>query len=314
MEEVEMMTPRSPSIGSSLLIAALARRIMLKVPIRLTRTTLSKSASGWGPSRPTTRLATPTPAQLTSTRAGPCPAAAFAIAAPAEASSATSPTTARPPTALAASSAAAGLRSKTVTFAPLAASASAVARPSPDAPPVTIAATPDSFIALPPSARANLARPHIDRRRFAPLHARWTRAPRNAGRASVELDEQPAAFDLHRIGGKVDAGGPALRFAGGEIEPAVMHRAFDDRARNETVGKFDQFVRAQAVGGEIMVVGCAGGRILPAFVFERRDVLGRNAVGGTGVDPALAHFSRPAAFAGPARRGCADGGSSRRTK
>src|ERR1700722_9043073 len=309
-----MMTPRSPSIGSSLLIAALARRIILKVPMRFTRITFSKSASGWGPSRPTTRLATPMPAQLTSTRGGPWVAAAFAIPPAADASSATSPATARPPTALAASSAAAGLRSKTVTFAPLAASASAVARPSPDAPPVTIAATPDSFIALPPSARANLARPHIDRRRFAPLHARWTRAPRNAGRASVELDEQPAAFDLHRIGRKVDAGRRALRFAGGEIEPAVMHRAFNNRARNETVGKFDQFVRAQAVGGEITVVGCAVERILPAGVFERRDVLGRNAVGGTGVDPALAHFSRPAAFAGAARRGCADGGSSRRTK
>ena len=73
----------------------------------------------------------------------------------------------------------------------------------------------------------------------------------------VELDEKPAALDLHRIGRKVDAGWRALRFAGGEIEPAVMHRAFNNRARNETVGKFDQFVRAQAVGGEIMVVGCA---------------------------------------------------------
>src|SRR5277367_6547853 len=246
-----MTIPRSPSIGSSLPISAAARRIMLKVPMRLTRITFSKSASGCGPSRPTTRFGVPTPAQLTSTRVGPCAAAALASAAPTEPSSATSPATARPPIALAASSAAAGLRSKTVTFAPLAASASAVARPSPDPPPVTIAATPDSFIALPPSARANLARPHIDRRQFAPLHARWTRAPKNAGRASVELDEQPAAFDLHRIGRKVDAGRRALRFAGGEIEPAVMHRAFDDRARNETVGKFDQLVRAQAVGGEI---------------------------------------------------------------
>ena len=44
---------------------------MLKEPIRLTLITLSKSASGIGPSRPITRLATPMPAQLTSTRAGP---------------------------------------------------------------------------------------------------------------------------------------------------------------------------------------------------------------------------------------------------
>src|SRR3984957_10610253 len=239
MEEVEMMTPRSPSIGSSLLIAALARRIMLKVPIRLTRITLSKSASGWGPSRPTTRLATPTPAQLTSTRAGPCPAAAFAIAAPAEASSATSPTTARPPIALAASSAAVGLRSNTVTFAPLAASASAVARPSPEPPPVTIAATPVSFIALPPSARVNQACRHIKGRR-APFGRRGGRAGATRVR-SVELDKQPAALDLHRVGRKVDAGGGALGFAGGEVEPSVVHRAFDDRARNEAVGELDRF-------------------------------------------------------------------------
>ena len=44
---------------------------MLKEPIRLTLITLSKSASAIGPSLPITRLATPMPAQFTSTRAGP---------------------------------------------------------------------------------------------------------------------------------------------------------------------------------------------------------------------------------------------------
>ena len=44
---------------------------MLNVPIRLTRTTRSKVASGIGPSRPTIRAAGATPAQLTSTRTGP---------------------------------------------------------------------------------------------------------------------------------------------------------------------------------------------------------------------------------------------------
>src|SRR6185312_9427176 len=270
------MTPRSPSIGSSLPIEAAARRIMLKVPIRLTRITRSKSASGWGPSRPATRLATPMPAQLTSTRAGPCAASALAIPAPAEASSATSPTTPRPPAALAASAAAAGLRSKTATRAPLAASASAVARPNPEPPPVTIAATPVSFIALPPSAPASPSLPHLAARRFAPR--------------SADLQEQPAPFDLHRISRKIHTGRRALRFAGGEVEPAVMHRTFDDRALDIAVGESRLFVGANAVGGEVAAIRRSIERILPAFVLERRDVLGRYAVGGSSVDPAFAHL------------------------
>src|SRR3984957_2739890 len=313
MEEVEMTTPRSPSIGSSLLIAALARRIMLKVPIRLTRITLSKSASGWGPSRPTTRLATPTPAQLTRTRAGPCAAAAFAIAAPAEASSATSPATARPPIALAACSAAAGLRSKTVTFAPLAASASAVARPSPEPPPVTIAATPVSFIARPPLSSRESQPAHTKRRCSALPSRRGT--PRRWF-ASVELDEQPTALDLHRISREIDAGRRALRFAGGEVEAAVVHRAFNDRVLNETVGEFDCLMRAQAIGRKIAVVGGAVERVLLALVLERRHVFGQNPVDGAGVDPALAHqTARPTSTTRVAvTSGCAVGGSSRRTK
>ena len=62
---------RRSTSGSSFDISAVASRSMLKEPIRLTLITLSKSASGIGPSRPITRLATPMPAQLTSTRAGP---------------------------------------------------------------------------------------------------------------------------------------------------------------------------------------------------------------------------------------------------
>ena len=51
--------------GSATLIAAPASRIMLNVPMRLTRTTRSNASSGIGPSRPTTRAAVPMPAQLT---------------------------------------------------------------------------------------------------------------------------------------------------------------------------------------------------------------------------------------------------------
>ena len=51
-EAVPMMTPRSPSMGSVAAIAAAARRITLKVPTRLIRTTRSKSASGNRPDLP----------------------------------------------------------------------------------------------------------------------------------------------------------------------------------------------------------------------------------------------------------------------
>src|SRR5580698_7984962 len=258
-----MMVPRSPSIGSSLAISAGARRIMLKVPMRLTRITFSKSASGWGPSRPTTRLATPMPAQLTSTRAGPCAEAALAIPPLAAASSATSPAKARPPNALAASSAMTGLRSKIATFAPLAASASAVARPSPDPPPVTIAATPSSFIALLPPARS----------------------------ASAEFDEQAAALDLYRIGREVDAGRRALGFASGEVEAPVVHGAFDDRALDKSIRELDRLVRTQAIRREIAIVRGAVERVLLAGVFKRRDVLRQDPVDRAGVDPALAQLS-----------------------
>ena len=113
---------------------------MLKEPIRLTRITLSKSASGIGPSRPNTRLAMPMPAQFTSTRAGPWAFDAATMAASAEAASATSQVTATPPISAATLCASLALRSQTATLAPSLASRRAVAAPSPDAPPVTMTA------------------------------------------------------------------------------------------------------------------------------------------------------------------------------
>ena len=113
---------------------------MLKVPLRLTWITLSKSANGIGPSLPITRLATPMPAQFTSTRAGPCAFSAAATAASAEAASETLQVTATPLISAATVSASLVLRSHTATLAPSDASRRAVAAPSPDAPPVTMAA------------------------------------------------------------------------------------------------------------------------------------------------------------------------------
>ena len=68
-----MMTPRSPSSkGSAASMSAAARRSRLKLPIKFTLMTFSKSSSAIGPPRPTMRLAGAMPAQLTRTRAAPC--------------------------------------------------------------------------------------------------------------------------------------------------------------------------------------------------------------------------------------------------
>src|SRR4051812_5156169 len=117
---------------------AAASRSTLNVPTRLIRTTRSKASSGSTPERPTTRPAVATPAQLTTTRNGPR-ASARSSAAEIAASSVTSAgaKTAASPIAAAACSRSPPGRSTTTTFAPAAASRVAVARPRPEAPPVT---------------------------------------------------------------------------------------------------------------------------------------------------------------------------------
>ena len=67
-----MMTPRSPSsIGSAWLMAQLARRMTLKVPIRLTWMTCANIARSCGPDLEMVRAARPMPAQFTTTRGAP---------------------------------------------------------------------------------------------------------------------------------------------------------------------------------------------------------------------------------------------------
>jgi len=137
------MMPRSPSCsGSRFCIAAPARRSALNVPIRLMAMTRSKSASGIGPSRPTMRLAGPMPAQLIRMRGVPWSAAALAKAASVATALVTSQVIAMPLMSIATSAAAFWLTSKIATLAPASASMRAVAAPSPEAPPVTIAACP----------------------------------------------------------------------------------------------------------------------------------------------------------------------------
>ena len=113
------MTPRSPSAsGSTPCMSAATSRSMLKVPIRLILMTRSKSASGIGPSRPTMRLAGPTPAQLMRIRAAPCLARACASAATAWSESVTSQAIARPPIVSATLRAPSRLTSRQATLAP----------------------------------------------------------------------------------------------------------------------------------------------------------------------------------------------------
>src|SRR5579875_1708898 len=146
-----MTTPRSPSSrGGSVIMSAAARRIMLKLPIRLTLTTRAKSASGIGPSLPTMRAAGAMPAQLTRTRAAPCLARAAATAASALLASDTSQWSARPPVSFATASAPGMFTSRTATLAPAFARYRAVSATSPEPPPVTIAACPPTSMILIP--------------------------------------------------------------------------------------------------------------------------------------------------------------------
>ena len=87
-------TPRSPpSSGSFSLIAAAARRSTLKVPIRLTLTTLEKNSRLWGPPLCATRSAQPIPAQQTEMRRPPPCEAARSTAADTASASVTSAST-----------------------------------------------------------------------------------------------------------------------------------------------------------------------------------------------------------------------------
>src|SRR5262245_37212042 len=88
------------------------------------------------------RLAGPTPAQLMRMRATPCLSRACARAATAWSESVTSQATAMPPIVSATLRAPSRLTSRQATLAPAPASMAAVAAPSPEAPPVTIAACP----------------------------------------------------------------------------------------------------------------------------------------------------------------------------
>src|SRR4030095_297654 len=90
-EAVEMITPLSSSSGGgSVIISAAHKRIMLKLPTRLTLMIFSKSLKGIGPCLPTILDGPPMPAQFISILAAPCLSLATAMAVDADCSSATS--------------------------------------------------------------------------------------------------------------------------------------------------------------------------------------------------------------------------------
>ena len=115
----------------------------LNAPTRLMFTIRAKSPSGTAsPSRPMTFAGGPMPAQLTRMRAFPFTSSASIMAEATAASSVTLTVAKRPPIWSANAVPNSAFRSNRVTLAPRAASRSAVAAPRPEAPPVTIAATP----------------------------------------------------------------------------------------------------------------------------------------------------------------------------
>src|SRR5215471_4877716 len=182
------MIPRSPSAsGSSVLISAAATRNRLKLPIRLTSMTRRNASSGNGPSRPRIRPGVPTPAQLTAMRAGPCRWRAAATAVSTAVASVTLQPIANPPNSEAAVLAAASSRSRIVTLTRAAANAAAVARPSPEAPPLTIAACPSISMGSSPNPPLGTLAPRLPRRAsFSPAGQ-----PREPGLAMRYIDRRP---------------------------------------------------------------------------------------------------------------------------
>src|ERR1700753_1475281 len=90
--------------------------------------------------------------------------------------------------------------------------------------------------------------------------------PRPVMPGSTQLDHDAAVLDLDRVGLEIDADRRAFGLAGLVVEAAVMHRAFDDVAHHQSVGKLHLFVGTEAVGRVVFVLRAAIDRIaLPAM-------------------------------------------------
>src|SRR5919109_345914 len=148
-----MTTPRSPSrLGAFCAMCVAASRMQLNVPMRFTVTTRVNSSSLAGPDLPSVFIAVPMPAQFTRTLMAPSRARAVSSAAPTSSALVTSAgvNTAASPSDFATSAPGDAGRSRMAMRAPAAASRAAVARPRPDAPPVTTPRTDASSMEDPP--------------------------------------------------------------------------------------------------------------------------------------------------------------------
>ena len=142
MLAVLISTPRSPvGSGAFFAIASAARRIMLKLPIRLIWMTLANRPSACAPSLPTVRAAGAMPAQLTRPKSAPIDSACATTARPSS-SLETSQRTKAPPISSATAWPRSACRSAMTTFAPSRASMRAAPSPRPEAAPVTMKTLP----------------------------------------------------------------------------------------------------------------------------------------------------------------------------
>lgn len=138
-DAVFTMTPRSSPSSAFSAIAVAANRITLNVPIRFTEITFEKASSGNAPFLPVVLIALPMPAQFTTIARVPS-SLARSTAACTAASSVTSAGAKRTASPRAASAEVSALgRSIATTRAPPATRRVTVARPRPEAPPVTSA-------------------------------------------------------------------------------------------------------------------------------------------------------------------------------
>ena len=110
-----------------------------------------------------------------------------------------------------------------------------------------------------------------------------------AGGSEVEED-LPVVF-AGLIGLQADAGRLTPGRTVGDVESPVVLGAFDERARNKTVGQMGVAVGADAVGGVEVAVGRAVDGVGLAFMVEADDVFFPQEAAGADFDPAV---DRPA--------------------
>ncbi len=102
--------------------------------------------------------------------------------------------------------------------------------------------------------------------------------------APTDLDEDPAALDLGRVGLEVHTRRRTQGAAVTDVEAAVVFGAFDDAIHQQAVAKVNALMRAQAVGGVDLVLDAVD-RIAASSMVEAHHVLVIDVVEGAGGNP-----------------------------